>query len=718
MDQSSTPIYEFGGFRLDTTLQVLASPAGEPITLPSRAFETLRYLVERSGELVEKSALMKAVWPRALVEENNLNQCIFTLRKALGEAAGERRFILTVPGRGFKFVAPVTVLPNSSIELPNSAQSPQPAASEETHFSPGVSASNRAFRRPLGYALALIALAVMAAGVKRWIMVSRAQPVTTPAEYVALTDLSDSATAPALSPDGHMLAFLKGGDSFLSPGQVWLKLLPDGEPIQLTHSPGLIFAPTFTPDGAHVAYSFIDQHLGGTWDTWTVPITGGEATKLLPNASGLSFIGPHAVMYSEFKSGVHLGIVSSRDDRSEHHEIYLPSHDRGMAHFSYLSPDRKSILVVEMDRTANFQRCRLVPFDGTLPGNLVGPEGACLSAAWSPNGQWMFFAVQSRGRGHLWRQRYPDGQPQQITFGPTDEQTVVSAPDGHSLLTSLGREQSTIWLHSSGGERVLSTETYADSPWLSAGAERVYYVASRVPTEPPELWRIDIATGNKQSMLSGMAVNGYDISNDEKQVVFATKREGTSQVWIAPLDRHAPPSLLIQQADEAAFDAQGNVFFRSLGAQSNFLHRIKSDGSSNERVLASPIVEFQAVSPDGRLASVALSIQDGISGSFLVPLSGGNPTLLRKGWWPTQWSRDGRVLYTEVGTGENSQRHGRTAALILGQDGLPLESVDSVPENTLIPHSVQSLSMGADPSVYAVVKYETHRNIYRIPLHD
>src|ERR1700742_5000636 len=113
MDQSSTPSYEFEGFRLDTVLQVLSSPVGEPIALPSRAFETLRYLVERAGELVEKSTLMKAVWPHVMVEENNLNQCIFTLRKVLGEAAGERRFILTVPGRGFKFVAPVTVIANS-----------------------------------------------------------------------------------------------------------------------------------------------------------------------------------------------------------------------------------------------------------------------------------------------------------------------------------------------------------------------------------------------------------------------------------------------------------------------------------------------------------------------------------------------------------------------------------------------------------------------------
>ena len=112
MDQISKPDYEFEGYRLDATLQTLFCPTGDPIPLPSRAFATLRYLVERSGEIVEKSALMNEVWPRTVVAENNLNQCIRTLRKVLGESAGDRHFILTVPGRGFKFVAPVRAVPH------------------------------------------------------------------------------------------------------------------------------------------------------------------------------------------------------------------------------------------------------------------------------------------------------------------------------------------------------------------------------------------------------------------------------------------------------------------------------------------------------------------------------------------------------------------------------------------------------------------------------
>jgi len=102
-------IYDFGEFRLDAGQRLLTSRAGQVLPLVSRAFDTLLYLVERPGELVSKDALLKAVWPGTIVEENNLNQSIAAIRRALGERAGEHKYIVTIAGRGFKFVAPVTL---------------------------------------------------------------------------------------------------------------------------------------------------------------------------------------------------------------------------------------------------------------------------------------------------------------------------------------------------------------------------------------------------------------------------------------------------------------------------------------------------------------------------------------------------------------------------------------------------------------------------------
>ncbi|MEP7313279.1 MAG: winged helix-turn-helix domain-containing protein [Pseudomonadota bacterium] len=100
-------VFEFGGFHLDSTRRLLFGANGESIPLNSRAFDTLLFLIEHRGELLDKATLMQAIWPNTVVEENNLNQSIFALRRVLGEAPGDHRFIVTVPGRGYRFVASV-----------------------------------------------------------------------------------------------------------------------------------------------------------------------------------------------------------------------------------------------------------------------------------------------------------------------------------------------------------------------------------------------------------------------------------------------------------------------------------------------------------------------------------------------------------------------------------------------------------------------------------
>jgi len=103
------PVYGFAEFRLDARRRILARSDGKPIPLPPKVFDTLLHFVERPGQLLDKRALLEAIWPHVVVEENNLNQTISQLRRALGERPEEHRFIVTEPGRGYRFVASVTV---------------------------------------------------------------------------------------------------------------------------------------------------------------------------------------------------------------------------------------------------------------------------------------------------------------------------------------------------------------------------------------------------------------------------------------------------------------------------------------------------------------------------------------------------------------------------------------------------------------------------------
>ena len=101
--------YEFGDFRIDPQRRVLFSrSSGQTVQVTGKVFDTLLYLVEHTGELLDKRALMEALWPQVVVEESNLTQTIHTLRRILGERPGEHRYIVTVPGRGYRFVAGVT----------------------------------------------------------------------------------------------------------------------------------------------------------------------------------------------------------------------------------------------------------------------------------------------------------------------------------------------------------------------------------------------------------------------------------------------------------------------------------------------------------------------------------------------------------------------------------------------------------------------------------
>jgi TolB-like protein/DNA-binding winged helix-turn-helix (wHTH) protein/Tfp pilus assembly protein PilF len=101
-------VYQFGEFQLDASERLLRRLDGTPIFLTPRVFKTLLYMVEHHDGVLDKERIMEAVWPDSVVEENNLAQAISKLRQVFGETPGSDSYIMTVPGRGYRFVADVT----------------------------------------------------------------------------------------------------------------------------------------------------------------------------------------------------------------------------------------------------------------------------------------------------------------------------------------------------------------------------------------------------------------------------------------------------------------------------------------------------------------------------------------------------------------------------------------------------------------------------------
>ena len=117
MEPTPSQIYQFDEFQVDAVKRQVWRRDGTPVPLTPRVFDTLLYLVQHSGAVLEKERLMDAVWPDAVVEENNLSKNISTLRRIFGESPGSPGFILTVPGHGYRFVADVTRVDNAAAPL-------------------------------------------------------------------------------------------------------------------------------------------------------------------------------------------------------------------------------------------------------------------------------------------------------------------------------------------------------------------------------------------------------------------------------------------------------------------------------------------------------------------------------------------------------------------------------------------------------------------------
>ena len=100
------PFYEFGPYLLDT-IQHLLLKEGRPVTLTPKTYDTLLLLVQNSGRMLSKEELMKSLWPDSFVEESNLTQQVSMIRRALGDSPGDPHFIVTIPGRGYRFSAEV-----------------------------------------------------------------------------------------------------------------------------------------------------------------------------------------------------------------------------------------------------------------------------------------------------------------------------------------------------------------------------------------------------------------------------------------------------------------------------------------------------------------------------------------------------------------------------------------------------------------------------------
>jgi Tol biopolymer transport system component len=437
--------------------------------------------------------------------------------------------------------------------------------------------------------------------------------------------------------------------------------------------------------------------------------------------------------------GVHMALATSTESRSDYRRIYDPPGAAGMVHRSAPSPDGKWLLLVEMDADG-WLPCRIIPFDGSSRGREVGPrDGQCTTAAWSPDGRWMYFSSNTTDGFHIWRQQFPEGTPEQITFGPTEQEGTAISPDGKSLITSMGTMLATVSRHDAHGERQLTSERYILRPSLSAAGDRLFYLV-RTPSARAfatgELWSVSLVTGQRERMLPGQLMTHYAISANGMVLFSALEGARGRGMWLADLGRRKPPIQLTQDGEPRGFFSGPDeiVFVDQSEGSVRHLYRMKVDGSNRTRVSPDPMVGLLAASPDGNwvVALRARSDAEGggtqptfisLKGDVPIPLC---PATCALGFGPSQvknplvkWSADGKSLVVAL---EYFGLRTRRTVILPYASGMPLDrqyprgltsEADIVknPGARVIDEQAVFPASGSD---YLVWRESTTSNLYRI----
>jgi len=238
-----------------------------------------------------------------------------------------------------------------------------------------------------------------------------------------------------------------------------------------------------------------------------------------------------------------------------------------------------------------------------------------------------------------------------------------------------------------------------------------------------ELWMKDLSSAKMDRVLPGYSMNGYSVSHDGKQLAFAAKdAAGHAGIWIAPMNRRSSPVRIssTEIEDSPFFLPDGSLIFRAVENGSNFLYRMKPDGSGRRKIMPERILDFHAGSRDGHwlVASAPNPGEEQTAATKAFSVDGTQSVKICLGYCQLVWDTESKFAYLFFPALSD-----KTYALPVDREsGLPslplngvakLEDLKAAKAVANIPNFAES---AISPSFYAYTRQNTRRNLYRIQL--
>lgn len=580
MGGPSATIYVFGPFRLDPQEGTLIRD-GQAVPLTPKTFAVLLTLVQRHGHLVVKADLLASVWPDTAVEESNLAQNVFVLRRVLGEGANGKPYIETVPKRGYRFVAPVEEIGDEqTAHMPAREARPQippeaPTVPETVGArvnpdeGPAAAAATTRSAMRLEHSSPRVPLAVatltgVVVATVWWLAIgpNRQHGSGTAGRLISIERVTTTgrATVASVSPDGRYVAYVLDEGRHRS---LWTRDLHTGSQLQVVAPDAVDYwSLVFDRSGAYV-YATIWEWNKTNASIIRVPVLGGDLVHVLEDSTG--------------------GAVS-------------------------FSPDGQSFVQIETsDRLAN-SGIVVHRIDGSVERTVAirrDPESFQTSynskPAWSPDGQSVASGIVVRR-------------------GKTPQNTLIAVDVRTGSETRLTRS---------------SWDSIGPLVWLSDG--RIVFVARAVPTSSLQVWELWLSEDVVRPLTAEPMDYDALTATDDGSILVAVRTERSIGIFTGPGDGRGEYRQIAaevgvpRQADAFSWTPDGRIVYASTAAGPMDLWIVGHDGSGRRRLTADAARDFHpSVSPDGA-SLVYASDRNGAISLWKVGLDGRGATQVTEG---------------------------------------------------------------------------------------
>jgi DNA-binding winged helix-turn-helix (wHTH) protein/Tol biopolymer transport system component len=656
--------FRFDNFELDGTKRLLFKE-GESVALHPKTFDLLELLVARRGEVLSKDELLETIWEGQFVEESNLTVHISTLRKTLGETRGENRFILTVPGKGYKFIGKEIVVKDEiTIE---SHKISRVFIAEEIDEVENKQLKPKSPQRKFSYFYLLpFAFLLLLFGGYLWFRGENRKSVV-PFTQMQIRQLTNNGKVEiaALSPDGKLFAYVT--DDF-GKKTLWLGQTDGGNSIQLRPPNETIYnSLAFSPENDKLYFSIRDENNENP-TLFRMPIFGGASEKihekisefaLSPDGKQIAFVRHKPEENKYFLVVDNLNGDSGREILSPFpvpsSTVSFSPDGKTLAFGGSINEESQDVFTAQISTSEviqitkqNFDQIDKTTWTADNKGLILTARGTHIRSG----------IPQFR----VWNVDISSGETKQITTDLSSYQDALSL-SGNTMLTIEHRQMENIW--------IAPAENLSDAKQITFGSfgrydglwgldwtndNRLIYNSSNTQSQVISAMNAD-GSNQKELTSPGFVDSALAVSKDGRYIVFHSTRNGGFDIWRMDVNGNRPTQLTFGKENYQPTISPDSLFvyYKSWENKVGELRRISIDGGESV-ALTDKETSWSCVSPDGKF--IAAQYRTDKRRLAILPIAGGQPLKLfdlpksATTFGGIRWMPDGKaVVYYDTNYG-------------------------------------------------------------------